>query len=111
MEFERFYQEILDHTGHLSHLAEREKIELKTKFMDTFSKFSRVKIPDEQKKILEKLYKNPEIVILRQDKGRGVVILDKPVYISKGENFLNGPEFEKLDQDPTKTFQRNPARK
>ena len=56
---------------------------------------------------MEKLYKNPEIVILRQDKGRGVVLLDKPVYISKGENFLNGPEFEKLDQDPTKTFQRN----
>ena len=52
VEFERFYQEILDHTGHLSHLAEREKIELKTKFMDTFSKFSRVKIPDEQKTIL-----------------------------------------------------------
>ena len=107
VEFERFYQEILDHTGHLSHLAEREKIELKTKFMDTFSKFSRVRIPDEQKKILEKLYKNPDIVILRQDKGRGVVLLDKSVYVNKGENFLNGPEFEKLEQDPTKTFQRN----
>ena len=55
---------------------------------------------------MEKLYKNPDIVILRQDKGRGVVILDKTVYISKGENFLGGPEFEKLSSDPTKTFQR-----
>ena len=72
--------------------------------MDTFSKFSRVKIPDDQKKILEKLYKNPDIVILRQDKGRGVVLLDKSVHVKKGENFLNGPKFEKLDQDPTKTF-------
>jgi hypothetical protein len=105
VEFERFYQEILDHTGHLEHLSERDKVQLKTRFMDTFTKFSRVKIPDEEKKVLEKLYKNPEIVILRQDKGRGVVILDKTVYISKGENFLNGPEFEKLDFDPTKAFQ------
>ena len=74
--------------------------------MDTFTKFSQVKIPEEERKILEKLYKNPDIVILRQDKGRGVVILDKTVYISKGESFLGGPEFEKLNNDPTKTFQR-----
>ena len=106
MEFERFYQEILDQTGHLAHLTEREKIQLKTKFMDTFSKFSQVRIPDEQRNVLENLYKNPDIVILRQDKGRGVVILNKSIYISKGENFLNGQEFEKLDHDPTKSFQR-----
>ena len=106
VEFERLYQEILDHTGHLEHLSERDKIQLKTKFMDTFTKFSRVRIPEEEKKVLENLYKNPEIVILRQDKGRGVVILDKTVYVSKGENFLGGPEFEKLNSDPTKAFQR-----
>ena len=106
VEFERFYQEILDQTGHLAHLTEREKIQLKTKFMDTFSKFSQVRIPDEQRNVLENLYKNPDIVILRQDKGRGVVILNKSIYISKGENFLNGQEFEKLDHDPTKSFQR-----
>ena len=106
VEFEKFYQEILDQTGHLAHLTEPEKIELKTKFMDTFSKFSKIKIPDEQRKILEKLYKNPDLVILRQDKGRGVVILDRSIYVDKSETFLNGPEFEKLDDDPTKSFQR-----
>ena len=106
VEFERLYQEILDHTGHLGHLTEREKVQLKTKFMDTFTKFSKVKIPEEDRKVLEKLYKNKDIVILRQDKGRGVVILDKTVYLSKGENFLNGPEFQKLNNDPTKSFQR-----
>ena len=44
-------------------------------------------------------------MILRQDKGRGVVILDKTLYVSKAEEFLNGPEFVELDEDPTKTFQ------
>ena len=91
---------------HLAQLAEREKIELKTKFMDTFNKFSRVKIPEEERKIIEKLYNNPDLVVLRQDKGRGVVILDRPKYINKGETFLNSPEFDKLDSDPTKAFQR-----
>lgn len=106
VEFERFYQDILNHTLHLSNLTEREKIELKTKFLDTFNKFSRIEIPQEQRKIIENLYKNPDLVILRQDKGRGVVILNRLNYISKGEAFLNGPEFEKLDSDPTKAFQR-----
>ena len=45
-------------------------------------------------------------MILRQDKGRGVVILNRPTYVNKGEAFLNGPEFEKLDNDPTKSFQK-----
>ena len=42
---------------------------------------------------------------MRQDKGRGVVILDKNLYVSKAEEFLNGPEFVELDEDPTKMFQ------
>ena len=106
VEFERFYQEILDQTAHLSHLTEREKIELKTKFLNTFNKFSKIEVPQEQRKIIEDLYKNPDLVILRQDKGRGVVILNRLSYVDKGEMFLNGPEFEKLDSDPTKAFQR-----
>ena len=106
VEFERLYQDILNHTWHLSNLTEREKIELKAKFLNTFTKFSKIEIPQEQRKIIENLYKNPDLVILRQDKGRGVVILNRPTYVNKGEAFLNGPEFEKLDNDPTKSFQK-----
>ena len=32
--------------------------------------------------------------------------MDRSIYVNKSENFLNGPEFEKLEHDPTKTFQR-----
>ena len=105
VEFERFYQDILNSTSHLNNLTERERIELKTKFLDTFNRYTRIKLPQEHKKVIEGLYKNPDLSILRQDKGRGVVILNRTDYVRKAEAFLNGPEFVKLEADPTKSFQ------
>ena len=104
-EFERFYQSILNSTDHLNHLSERERINLKAKFLETFNKYSTVRLPKEHETVLNGLYRNRDIVILRQDKGRGVVILDKNVYVSKAEEFLSGPEFVDLDEDPTRSFQ------
>ena len=104
VEFERFYQDILNHTPHL---PERERIELKTQFLDTFNRYSKIKLPQEQRKIIESLYKNPDLSILRQDKGRGVVILNRVDYANKAEAFLNGPEFERLESDPTESFQQH----
>ena len=43
--------------------------------------------------------------MLKQDKGRGVVILDKNDYISKALEFLDSEQFFKLSDDPTKSFQ------
>ena len=77
---------------------------MKTIFLETYNKYSKVKINADEKNIIQNLYKNDRIVVLRQDKGRGVVILNKTDYISKCESFLNGPEFEKLDNDPTSSF-------
>ena len=103
VEFERFYQDIFNNT---THLPEHDRIELKSSFLDAFSKYSKVSIPQEDRKIIEKLYKNPDVTILRQDKGRGVVILNRVDYITKTETFLAGQEFQKLDNDPTDGFQK-----
>ena len=102
VEFERFFQDILPYT---THLASEEKTVLKTKFLDTFNKYSSVRISSEERKILENLYKNKDISVLRQDKGRGVVIMNKVDYDSKSTSFLSGEEFELLRDDPTKSFQ------
>ena len=103
--FERFYQSILISTNHLSHLSERDRLNLKAKFLETYNKYTSVRLPDDHLTVLNSLYRNRNIVILRQDKGRGVVILDKTGYVSKAEEFLNGAEFVELNEDPTKTFQ------
>ena len=104
-EFERFYQSILNSTEHLKHLTERERINLKEKFLSTYNKYSKVRLPEDHVSVLRELHRNSDIIILRQDKGRGVVIMDRNRYISKGEEFLNAQEFVEVDEDPTKSFQ------
>ena len=102
VEFERFYSGIL---GSATNLDVETKLTLKTNFLNTFNKFTKIKISSNDQQIINNLYKNQAIIILRQDKGRGVVILKRTDYLTKCETFLNGPEFEQLTNDPTATFQ------
>ena len=43
------------------------------------------------------------IVIMKQDKGRGVVIMGRNKYFDKCLALLNSEQFVKLNQDPTAT--------
>ena len=51
---------------------------------------------------IDKLAREKNISILKQDKGRGVVILDKTKYIEKCKSLLETNQFEKLSVDNTK---------
>ena len=68
VEFECFFQTISPHTTHLS---EEEKTHLKTKFLRTWQKFSKIKVSSEEKGVIDNLSKNKDIMLLKQDKGRG----------------------------------------
>ena len=57
-----------------------------------------------KKKCALKLEKE-NIVILKQDKGRGVVIMNRSDYIKKCDDFLATDNFQKLNSNPTKSFQ------
>ena len=79
--------------------------------MQTFEKYDKIKIESSDQKILDGLLNNRDIVFLRQDKGRGVVILDRAKYIEKSEAFLNGRQFKQLNEVPLNLFnQRCSAR-
>ena len=59
-------------------------------------------------KILDKLKKNNNIVILKPDKGNAVVILDQSVYIEQMKKLISDvSKFKKLKNDPTMTRQTN----
>ena len=45
--------------------------------------------------------RNKDLVILKQDKGKGVVLLDRTVYIEKCLSVLNTQQFQQLDISPT----------
>ena len=56
--------------------------------------------------IIRNLSNNKNIVIMKQDKGRGVVIMDRNKYFDKCLTMLNSEQFVKLNQDPTATAER-----
>ena len=47
----------------------------------------------------------PLIVILKQDKGRGVVVMSKHKYIEKCMSFLTTKQFKQVDSNPTKILE------
>ena len=68
----------------------------------TYEKYSNVYVPYEYRRILENLSKNDSTVIMRQDKGRGVAIMDKHKYTKKCLEMLSTKQFSKTSIDPTK---------
>ena len=58
-----------------------------------------------KKEVINRLYKNPQIIVLRQDKSRGIVTMDKGKYTEKCMKILNTKQFCKLQKDPTKTIE------
>ena len=98
--FESFYYQILKHTNQLD---QRRQDELKSKIRRTSENYSRIKVPYKYQKIIDNISRNKDIILIKQDKGRGVVILDKKDYIEKCINITDSKQFKKLKEDPTKT--------
>ena len=102
-EFESFFYHILKHTKNLDQELQDE---LKTKIRRTCENYSKLKVPYKHQKRIDKLFRYTDIIILRQDKGRGVAILDRKDYIQKCESILNTSQFRKLDTNLTKSLER-----
>ena len=52
--------------------------------------------------MIKRLAENKDIIILRQEKDKGVLIMDRGKYTEECLNMLNSNQFKKLDHDPTK---------
>ena len=79
-EFEQFYQRLL---YGISHIPEEDLAHIKTKLRNTCEKYSKIRVPYKYRKIVKTLSKNSRIVIMKQDKMRGVVLMDRMVYLWK----------------------------
>ena len=64
----------------------------------------------EDKKIVDNLAKNESIVILKQDKGRGVVVLNRSDYIQKSLEFVGDVQFENVCNGPHCGFSEKSTR-
>ena len=79
-EFENYFQGIL---RSITNLPVDKVTSLKTKLRTTCQTYNNVNIPYEYKDIIRQLSNKDNIIILRQDKGRGIVIMDRGKYTEK----------------------------
>ena len=76
----------------------------------TCENYSRINVLYRYQKIIDNISRNKSIILIKQDKGRGVVILDKKHSIEKCINILDSKQFKKLQKDPRKTLQNKMQR-
>ena len=87
-----FYQNILKD---ISHLNNDVITSLKSKLRHTCDKYSRIKVPYKYRNVINNLRRNKQLVILKQDKGRGVVLLDQTNHVEKYLSITNTNKFKK----------------
>ena len=89
----------------ISHIPENELSRIKTKLRNTCKKYCNVKVPYKYGDIVSKLSKREDIVILKQDKGIDVVLMDRHKYTDKCLALLSAKQFTTLTNDPNKTLE------
>ena len=102
-EFESFYQSLL---LDISTIHEESIARIKTQLRSTCEKYYSVKIPFRYQQAIKRLSNNKDIGILKQDKVRRVVILNRSKYIEKCLSIVNSNQFLQVDKDPTASTER-----
>ena len=86
-------------------MPETEISKIKPKLRNTCKKYCNIKVPYAHRKIIYNLSKRDDIVILKQDKGRRVVIMDKTKYTEKCLIMFSAKQFLNVETDPTKPLE------
>ena len=89
-EFKYFYQDLLNE---ISHVPDVQLCQVKIKLRDACEKYCRMEIPYKHRKTIENLSKRDDVIILKQDKGRGVVLMDQNKYTGKCMLLFNTKQF------------------
>ena len=101
-EFESMYHHL---DQQFANISSHERDTLKTKIRRTCENYINIPSKTKYEETISKLSKNKRIVILRQDKGKGVVLINRSKYIEKCLSQLETPNFTKLTSDPTITIE------
>ena len=99
-ELKLFYQNIL------RDVSEQNLVHVKKKLRSTCEKYCKIKEPFKHREVIKKLSNNNSVIILKQDKGRGVVIMNRRAYLEKCFTLLNTRQFNKLTKDPAHATER-----
>ena len=89
----------------VSHIPENDLSIIKTKFRNTCEKYCNVKVSYKYKDIVSKLSKREDRVILKQGKGRDVVLMYRHKYADKSLALISAKQFTTLTNDPSKSLE------
>ena len=89
----------------ISHLNNDVITRLKTKLRHICDKYSRIKVPCNYRHVINNLRRNKQLIIFKQEKGKGVVLLDKTKYVKKCFSIINTNKFKKLDKNTTVSYE------
>ena len=73
-EFEHYFQNI---KSSITNISDENILQLKTKLLSTCEKYNNIKVPYKHRQVIKRLTENKDILIVRQDKGKGVVIMGR----------------------------------
>ena len=79
---------------------------LKTNLLSACKQYTEIKVPYEHRRVIKSLTENESICLLKQDKGRGVIVINRTDYVEKCEEMLKSKQFVQLQNDPTAKFER-----
>ena len=102
VEFEYFFKNVYTE---VSMVPENEKIDLKTNLLNACKHYTDIKVPYQYRKVVKALSETQSICLLKQDKGSGVIIINRINYIEKCERLLSSKQFVKLDYDSIIKFE------
>ena len=60
-----------------------------------------MRTPYKYKTLIKHLSMNKEVIIMKQDKGGGVVVMNRSKYLEECLSILQGKQFMKSDYNPT----------
>ena len=103
VEFENLYRNIMWNANDIN---EEQKTNLKSKILNCYRNYSKIKTPYHYKEIIKNLSNNKNICLLKQDKGRGIVIMDRNHYVEKSLDILQTDKFKTILEDPTAKFEK-----
>ena len=86
----------------IGNIPETELQLVKTKLRKTCEKHRKIKVPYKYTKIINELRKREDIAVLKADKGRDAVIMNREKYHGKCFELLDTEQFQKLNHDRTK---------
>ena len=87
-------------------IPEENIARMKTQLRSTCEKYYKVRMLFRYLQAIKMLSNNKDIAILKQDKGSGVVILNRSKNIEKCLSIVNNSQFLRVDKDPTVYIER-----